>query len=478
MCKIIAPLFAPLLSFELSLLQVKSNNMGTIRFELRKEKIDKQGKSPIRLIYQIKGQRKYFNTGLKTLPACWDDHNQQTIYVEKRAAKKLTPTIDYSLFFTDKEVKKLNNDLSDLIKTIAAIEQRFELDRIVYSAEMVTDKLKASKHPVTKKDDSSKVLFDFIDRYIQDNASTREEGSLQVYRSLKTHLHDFQKQVKRRITFDSIDYKFFQDFQTFLITDTGTTTNRKGETVQRKALSNSTAGKQLSTIKTFLNYAKKHGIEVSDKYREFTIKRDSLEVIALTNREFESIYYLDLFKNKKLCQVRDVFCLGCTTGLRYSDLAQLRREHIKEDEIKLTVTKTKQPLTIPLTPFSKSILAKYNHQLKPLPIISNQKMNDYVKDLCKLAGIVDPVEIVRFKGTKREAVTYPKYELIGSHTGRKTFATLSLEKGMSAEQVMAIGGWKDYKSFKRYVNVTDTLKRTVMLKAWGGVLSDVKLKVM
>lgn len=452
--------------------------MGTIRFELRKEKADKGGKTPIRLIYQIKGQRKYYNTGLKTLPACWDDQNQQTIYIEKRAAKKLAPTVDYSLFLTDKEAKQLNNDLSDLVKSIEAIEQRFKLDHVIYSAEMVIDKLKASKQPVTKKDDSSKVLFDFIDRYIQDHASTREEGSLQVYRSLKTHLHDFQKKVKKRITFDSIDYKFFQDFQTFLITDSGTTTNRKGQTVQRKALSNSTAGKQLSTIKTFLNYAKKHGIEVSDNYKGFVIKRDTLEVIALTNEEFESIYYLDLSKNKKLSQVRDVFCLGCTTGLRYSDLAQLRREHIKEDEIKLTVTKTKQPLSIPLTPYSRSILAKYSHQLKPLPIISNQKMNDYVKDLCKLAGIADPVEIVRFRGSKREAVTYPKYELIGSHTGRKTFATLSLEKGMSAEQVMATGGWKDYKSFKRYVNVTDQLKKTVMLKAWGGGLSDVKLKAI
>ena len=115
---------------------------------------------------------------------------------------------------------------------------------------------------------------------------------------------------------------------------------------------------------------------------------------------------------------------------------------------------------------------------RPLPIISNQKLNDYVKELCKMAGITEQVEIVRYRGTKREAITYPKFKLIGVHTGRKTFATLSLEKGMSAEEVMTITGHRDYQSFKRYVKVTEQRKKTVMLKAWGGELSTVKLKAI
>ncbi len=156
----------------------------------------------------------------------------------------------------------------------------------------------------------------------------------------------------------------------------------------------------------------------------------------------------------------------------------MKREHIKQDEIKLTVKKTKEPLTIPLTPFSKAILEKYEALHRPLPVISNQKLNDYVKELCHLAGITEPIEIVRFRGTKREAITYPKYELIGVHTGRKTFSTLSLEKGMSAEEVMTITGHRDYQSFKRYVKVTEQRKKIVMLKAWGGGLSTVKVKAI
>ncbi len=446
---------------------------GTIRFELRTEKADKDGKAPVRLIYQVKGQRKYYNTGQKLLPPCWDAKNQQAIYIDRKTAKKLDPVPDYELLLTENEAATFNGKLGNLEKLIEAIEQRFEMDKIVYSAEMVIDRLNETEKPKNKKEAPSNALFDFIDRYIQDNSKTREPGSLIVYRSLKSHLQAFQQETKRKITFDKIDYSFFQSFQNFLI---GRTKTVNGRSVPM--LNNTTIAKQLSTVKTFLNYAKKQGVAVSDKYKDFKIKKDELEVIALTNEEFEKLFYFDLSDKKKLAQVRDIFCFACSTGLRYSDLDQLKRTHIKHDEIRLTVKKTKERLTVPLTPYSKAILAKYEAQHRPLPMISNQKLNDYVKELCQLAGITEQVEIVRFRGIKREAITYKKYELIGVHTGRKTFATVSLEKGMSAEEVMAITGHKDYKSFQRYVKVTEQRKKAVMLKAWGGELSTVKLKAI
>lgn len=447
--------------------------MSTIRFELRTGKEDKDGKAPLRLIYQISGQRKYYNTGQKLLQENWDKKEQQAIYLDKKTAKRLCPAIKYELLLAASQAKDINNDLNGLIRKTEAIEKRFEMDKIAYSAEMVIDKLKADKTPTTKKEAPSNILFDFIDKYVEDHKATREAGSLTVYRTLKKHLQGYQQDTNRKVTFDKIDYSFFQSFQNYLLSLT--------KTVDRKVmplLNNTTIAKQLSTVKTFLSYARKEGVNVSDKYKDFKIKKETLEVIALTNEEFESLYYLDLSDNKKLAQVRDVFCFACTTGLRYSDLAQLKREHIKQDEIKLTIKKTKEPLAIPLTPYSSAILSKYEAIHRPLPVISNQKMNDYVKELCQLAGITEQIEIVRFRGTKREAITYPKYELIGVHTGRKTFATLSLEKGMSAEEVMTITGHKDYQSFKRYVKITEQRKKTVMLKAWGGELRSVKLKAI
>ena len=454
--------------------------MGTIRFELRTDKPDKEGLFPLELIYSISGQRKKYSPGIKLYKEYWDRDNQEIIYLDKRTAKKHLPNIDFDKLPISSEVTEMNNRLSQLRNDIAAIEKRFELDKIIYSSEMVIDTIKQRRGPVIKKEQDGGILFNFIDHYIETHKATREPGSLSVYRSLKAHLEAFQKETGKKVTFNSINYNFFQAYQNFLI--------------ERRGLNNTTVAKQLSTVKTFLNYAKLQGLDVPEKYKDFKIKKETLEVIALTNDEFETLYKMDLSNNKKLDQVRDVFCFACVTGLRYSDLDQLKREHIKEDEIIITIKKTKERLSIPLTSFSKTILAKYKHQIRPLPVISNQKMNDYLKGwdekdksgmiikshpgICEIAGINEQIEIVRFRGAKRETNVYPKYKLIGVHTGRKTFATLSLEKGMSAEEVMTITGHKDYKSFKRYVKVTEQRKKVVMLKAWEGGIKDSKLRAV
>lgn len=435
--------------------------MSTIRFVLRTDKIDKEGHSPIQLIYQISGQRKYFKTGEKLFSVNWNAADQQALYIDKKGAKKLIPDINFDLLPNTKEVEEVNSNLVAFKKDIADIERLFQLKKVIYSADMVIEALQESRSPETKKKERSNFVFDFIDKYIEDNASSREKGSMGVYKALKKHLKDFETAKRKKVSFDKIDYSFFLEFQNFLI-------NNKTKTAPL-GLGNVTIAKQLSTLKTFLNYARMHGIVVSDNYKDFKIKKESLEVIALTNEEFETLYNIDLSKNKKLDQVRDVFCFSCATGLRYSDLSQLKREHIKAGEIRLTVTKTKQKLTIPLNPYSFAFLEKYSSLHQPLPVISNQKMNEYVKELCKKAGINEPVQIVRFRGARREENTYPKHELVSVHTGRKTFATLSLEKGMSAEEVMKIGGWKSYASFARYVNITQKRMKVVMSKAWGTI---------
>lgn len=449
--------------------------MGTIRFELRTEKQDKEGKSPLRVIYQISGQRKYHNTGIKIFFQTWDSTRQQVIYLDKKAAKKKLPSIDFARLLSDREVREINGKIADYIKHIEIIESRFEMDSVIYSADMVISRLIENKSPSTKTEAPNNALFEFIDKYITEHATSREAGSLTVYKSLKRHLQDYQRFAKKKVTFDKIDYSFFQSFQDFLITGTGTTINKQGIPLPRIPVNNITAAKQLSTIKTFLSYAKLQGVTISDKYKDFKIKKETLEVIALTNEEFETLYYFDLTDNKRLDHIRDIFCFACTTGLRYSDLFQLKREHIKGGEMRLTIKKTRECLTIPLNAYSKAILTKYEGMYSPLPMISNQKLNIYIKELCKLAAITEPIEIVRFRGAKREAYTYPKHELISVHTGRKTFATLSLERGMSAEEVMTITGHKDYQSFKRYVKITEQRKKVVMLRAWGPIIDNLKV---
>jgi integrase len=436
--------------------------MGTIRFSLQTDVKDKEGNSPIQVVYQIQGQRKRKSTGQKVHSDNWDAKNQEATYFKKG-----------SLMMDD--VKKINQKLTDIKRDIEKIETRFEAMGIPCTPETVLNELNQDKAPVSKKDTSSKELYAFIDKYIENHEFTRVAGSLTVYKSLKAHLEAFEQKTGKRVTFDKIDYSFFQSFQNYLV---GKTKKEKdGKTV--RALNNITIAKQLSTLKTFLNYAKAQGIEVSNKYDSFKIKRENdLEVIALTQNEFETLYTLDLSKRPAWDQVRDVFIFSCATGLRYSDLKQLRREHIKADNIDLTAVKTSHKTKIPLNPYSRAILKKYEGDICPLPVISNQRSNEHLGKICDWARINTPVEIVRKHGAQRIATVYPKYELIRMHCGRKTFATLSLEKGMPAEQIMKIGGWKDYKSFKRYMNLTDDSTKGAMELAWGAKVIKPKLKAV
>lgn len=450
--------------------------MSTLRFNLRADKPDRSTKCPLELIYQVSGQRKYYLLKeTKLNPINWDAKKQSAIYVNSPNAKKILPvdlhkSLD-TVILLDAEIETVNDSISKVRANIKDIEKRFELDKEPYTASMVIDALKDNTLHKTRKEESKELLFDFMDKYITDHTSSREAGSLTVYKSVKNHLQAYQAETKHKVRFEAIDYAFFQRFQNFLI-------NRTKEDKEGNIspmLNNTTIAKALSTLKTFLGYARKNGIKVNDNYKGFTIKREKLEVIALTELEFSALLDMDLSENKRLDQVRDIFCFSCASGLRISDMQLLKREHIRGDEINLIVKKTKTELTIPLNSITSKILDKYKELHKPLPLISSQKLNTYIKELCKAAEIIEPIEIVRFRGSRRETKTYPKYELIHLHTGRKTFVTLSLEKGMTAEQVMAITGHSDYKSFRRYVDITKKLTKVVMAKAWGEVP---KLKVV
>ncbi|AFL84722.1 site-specific recombinase XerD [Belliella baltica DSM 15883] len=435
---------------------------ATLSFMLRKDLINKKGEQPLVLIIHLRGQKVKVSTGIKLIPELWSHDKQEIIdltikqkaILEKKFGDLIPRKITLIMY---------QDILNELKSKIRQIEIDFRAKAIVYDLEMLVSKVKESKKEVTKKVEPTTLVYDFIDQYITENAPSRVKGSMVVYKSLKKHLKNFQDFRRTPIRFQEMNYQFFQDFQNYLIQ----WEKKNPKTGHVTFLNNISIAKQLSTLKTFINYAKRKGIEVNDGFKEFTIKKEKLEVIALTAKEFEKLITHDLSNNKRLDQIRDIFVFSCATGYRYSDLEQLQRHHIKEDEIKLVITKTKEPSIVPLNQYSRAILEKYAEHLNPLPMISNQKFNKYIKELCKLAEINDPVEIIRFRGAKREVKIVPKHEMISAHTGRKTFVTLSLAFGMAAEVVMKVTGHSDYKSFKRYIEVDEDRKKNEMNKAWN-----------
>jgi integrase len=127
--------------------------------------------------------------------------------------------------------------------------------------------------------------------------------------------------------------------------------------------------------------------------------------------------------------------------------------------------KTKDRLKVPLAPYAKAILAKHEGGLPE--VMSNQKLNDYLKELCQLCGIDEPVQKVSYIGSKRIEVKAPQYEMVSTHTARRTFIPLALERGTRPEIVMRITGHKDIKTMMKYVRLTDKATHNEFLRPYG-----------
>jgi len=435
----------------------------TYRFELRKDWKNKNGEHPIVLNIHQDSERRKLATGVKLWPELWDAENQQIIIPSDRRMDQLRKKYDHESVLK-KDLHDYQSVLAVMLQKLNDIVTRHRLDNNPITLDILISEYNSDEDNPGGSNRKIKVnVYDFIDKYIEDHELSRAKGSIVVYKSLRKHLKNFEKTRKKKITFEEMDYDFMLAFKNHLLS--WETTHPKTGTVTQ--LGNTSISKQLGTLKTFLGYAKRRGIKVNSGFRDFSVKKDKLEVIALTEQELNKILNLDLSKNARLRRVRDVFCFSCATGLRYSDLVQLKREHIKPNEIRLTIKKTREPMIIPLNKISADILKKYEWRADPLPIISNQKFNNYIKEIGQLAELNEDIEIIRYRGAEKISQVHKKYDLISAHTGRKTFVTLSLEKGIPAEAVMKITGHSDYKSFQRYVNVSEQRKKNEMERAWG-----------
>lgn len=163
-----------------------------------------------------------------------------------------------------------------------------------------------------------------------------------------------------------------------------------------------------------------------------------------------------------------MFLFCCFTGLRYSDVAKLTHADVKEGFIDIVTKKTVDGIRIELNKHSQAILDKYKGKEykgdKVFPVISNQRMNEYLKELCEICGIDTPTKVVYFLGNERIEETYPKFALVSTHCGRRTFVVNALRLGIPAEVIIRWTGHADYKSMKPYIKIVDELKKSEMSK--------------
>ena len=413
--------------------------MTTVNFNLKDS--SSKDETLIHLIFYFNGQRFKFSTGEKITPKHW---NLKTQRVRQS--------------FRD------SSDLNDYLDSLEKSLEKIYRNAVTKGTQVTPDFLRGELLKVSQKENTDvKGFFDYLTEYYNLKEGKVTFNYLKKVNTLKNTLTEFQREKKYKLTFDSINLNFYDKFTTYLLNDRK---KRSGDkTVVYKGMLNNSVGSNISILKTFLEWATKrgHNSTMTYKDKEFKSYKGENDIIYLTERELMHLFEFDLSDYKRLEGVRDTFCFSCFTGLRYSDVSKVKKENIKGDELKIVTEKTTDKLTIPLNIFAKEILERNNYRL---PVISNQKTNEYLKELTKIAEINEPVLITKFRGVKRIEIEKPKHDFISTHTGRRTFCTLSLEKGMRAETVMAITGHKDYRSFKKYIKITDKIKRIEMNVIW------------
>lgn len=232
---------------------------------------------------------------------------------------------------------------------------------------------------------------------------------------------------------------------------------------QKVGLQPNTIHKNFRFILLFLNNLRKEGLLENDFYKEFQYPRMvETNTIVLSKEEVvKLIQYVP--KTNSESKVRDLFLVLVFTGLRFGDAVRISKSWIRGEFLFINTQKTGEKVSIPLHPRLKEVLKKYEYDLKPLKI-SNQKFNDYVKDLCKEAGITDLIEIVKYEKGIKKYLTFPKYQLIASHTGRRTFITNSILAGIPLPVIQKITGHRKLTTLQKYVEIADENKKTELEK--------------
>ncbi|NOR29454.1 MAG: tyrosine-type recombinase/integrase, partial [Lutibacter sp.] len=409
-----------------------------VSFNLRKDKIDKQGLMPVRMVLAHNGIRiRKVVPNVKVKEKDWIKKTQ-------RVKSPLKSEV-YNYYI---EFNKIIEDIDTRVKEIFRF---ILLNNINPTQDYLLKKIESS--------DEVHLTFDFMtcfQEFIDKNKSIKAERTIKSYVTTKNYIQDYVDYFDASLNFEDLDFNFFEKFRIY--------------SFDVKKAKNNYFSKLIGVLKTFMNWAYEKEYHTNLGFKKFKVKEDDTEVIYLTMEELMHLYKFE-FESDRLSHVRDVYCFGCFTGLRFSDIKHLRASNVFEDHLLLNILKTKTiGHKVPLNIYSKSILEKYKDTIyEPLPVISSQKFNKYIKECCEEVKINTPTTITRYIGQKRIDKTVSKYEVITSHAARKTFVTNSLILGMKEMVVRNITGHKKEETFRRYVKIAEDFKKQEMDNTWNKI---------
>jgi Phage integrase family/Phage integrase SAM-like domain len=270
--------------------------------------------------------------------------------------------------------------------------------------------------------------------------------------ALRKHLLATEAKCAIELTFDALHYNengFVENFRQYLLNDA---VNRN----QEKGVRTNTVWKQFKNLKAFINWSIDQAFISKFSTKHIHARTESTVHVYLTEHELSQLESMELVGEEKL--VRDVFLISCETGLRFSDVCCLTSTTSKTDFIEVYPKKTRKnnPENRILIPFSARLKRIISANHGKFPNYSYSKINRFnhlLREICKAAAFTSEVITYRIHHNKEVQITFQKYELVSSHTGRRTFCTLKFLAGMPSHAIMKFSGHTSEQNFLRYLKL-------------------------
>ena len=367
--------------------------MATINFLYRSTK--NEADLNIRLLFRNNNIDNVIGgkTKIKTTKTFWDE----TMYSNSRDAK--IKNIKHTL---ESDMYALENFILNAFDN--TITDKVDKEWLKLQVEIFYNPLKRESEI-----ELSDRMVDYIDYYIKVKEHEVSSRSITKFRTIKKKLSDMELFLKRVILIKDVDEVFKSDFISYY---------------KANNYAINTTQKELAFVKTFCKHARHNGIKTSFQLDGLTIKKEKVAKIYLSFKEIEAIEKTDI-ESKALQNARDWLIISCFTGQRVSDFMRFTKDMIREEEgielLEFEQVKTKSTMSVAVHPKVRAILNKNNGEF-PRPI-SDQKYNLHIKDVCKEAKLTSSTKGSVFIDKRKVDGSYPKYKLISSHIGRRSYAT-------------------------------------------------------
>lgn len=382
------------------------------------------------------------NTGIKVKFSEWDAKRQQPKDNRPDKGEILNHLAAFGERVTNAVQTLLNQGVLPTIEQIKAA--------IVSPDELMRQGTTQPETPLQTPTDAFYVAYaDFLDQY----RVNKSPLTVKKFKSLLVILKEYAAKPGVTLSFEALNLRFIENFQTFLIT-------RTGRGMKHAGMLNNTVNKYIVMLKTFIRWSYDREYHTNRVFEKMTTPATAkLDIVSLTESELMHLYGYDFSDCPRLERARDRFCFSAFTGQRWSDVNAFSKSqliqtlHYTAWEFEPIKTPGKR-LVIPFMGFiapALTILQKYNYVF---PAISAGNFNAYIKEACQVAGLDAEVTIKRKSGNREIIIKQPKWEFVTSHTARRTFVTVLLEGGMRPLEIMKFTGHSDIKTLMKYENTS------------------------